>query len=99
MIRKCRTCDNEIVSDNESDILKEFRLVKTHTGNYYRNVCRSCENKRARELRKANYKTYNYYRKVQKQEYDTIDFGRMYYHGCNYSSSSRSRVQRISRYV
>lgn len=81
MVKKCSDkykygCKLLVECDNQEEITKYFRLVKTHTGDYHLNICRQCENRRARDMRKKNYKLYNYRKKTNKT-YDERDFGTM----------------------
>ena len=48
MIKRCTDkysygCTTEANLTNLIDLSSKFRLVKTKTGDYYRNVCRKCE--------------------------------------------------------
>jgi hypothetical protein len=51
--KKCEEpdCDTEVFYKTEEDLEKTFRKLKTHTGEYFRNVCRKCEAKKQRERR------------------------------------------------
>ena len=74
MTKTCTTCGKSISSDDSLDITALFRLVKTFTGYYHRNVCRKCENANARRLRKLNYKTYNYSKTRTHKQYYPNDY-------------------------
>ena len=74
MVKICTQCNTRIEHEQFDDFVNEFRLVKTHSGEYFRNICRECENKKARELRAKNYRTYNY-RKKKRNTYDEQDYG------------------------
>lgn len=64
-------CENYADTTNTIELSNVFRLVKTHTGHYYRNVCKQCEAKQRKKQRKnRKYKKTNHY--------DWWDYGQMF---------------------
>ena len=52
-LKRCETrdCDTEVRYDSEEELKVHFRKVGTHSGAYFRNVCRKCEAEQQRKRR------------------------------------------------
>jgi len=66
-------CSNFANYATDEELCRVFRLVKTHTGNYFRNTCKECEARNMRERRKGV---------DRRRMYDYWDYGEMF--GCNH---------------
>lgn len=61
-IKQCITpgCQTIVEYECEDELLGKFRKLKTHTGEYFRNVCKVCERDQQRARRKGSIRLKSY---------------------------------------